>query len=171
MAVTILSKLKVIVPNRFKPKGSTQTATYNAENNTEVLSLPDYREHLEDIYSSRVSDNSQTLIMKLVKSDPDASAALGAYLTTAGSSIPYIVVKDPDGAIDRDGAKIVNELIEALETRRDYSKGYLRPKTLRELSEEFRYMLLARGGIGCETVFGDQLQLTELRNIDMASIR
>lgn len=171
MAGTILSKLKVIVPNRFKPKGSTQTATYNAENNTEVLSLPDYREHLEDIYSTRTSDTSQEIILKLVKSDPDASAALGAYLTTAGSSVPYIIVKDPDGAIDRDGAKIVNELIEALETRRDYSKGYLRRKTLRELSEEFRYMLLARGGIGCETVFGDQLELTELRNIDMASIR
>ena len=112
MAVTILSKLKVVLPNRFKPKGSTQTATYNAENNTEVLSLPDYREHLEDIYSSRTSDNSQELILKLVKSDPDASAALGAYLTTAGSSIPYIIVKDPDGVIDRDGAKRPRNILE-----------------------------------------------------------
>lgn len=171
MAGTILNKLKVIVPNRFKPKGNTQTATYNAENNTEVLSLPDYREHLEDLISTRTEKTSQELVLNLVKSDPDASAALGAYLTTAGSSTPYLIVRDPDGAIDRDGAKIVNELIEVLETRRDYSKGYIRKKTLRELAEEFRYMLLARGGIGCETVFGDQLELTELRQVDMGSIR
>ena len=171
MAGTLLNKLSIVLPNRFKPKGSTQTATYDSENTNEVLSLPDYREHLDDLINSRTSLTSQELVINLVKSDPDASAALGAYLTTAGSSTPYIVVKDPDGAIDRDGAKIVNELIEALETRRDYSKGFIHKKTLREIAEEFRYMLLARGGIACEAIFGDMLELTEMRNVDMGSIR
>lgn len=171
MANQLLSKFKLILPKRTKPKGSTQTGTYNAENNTEVLSLPDYREHLEDLISDRQSLSSQELIMKLVKSDPDASAALGAYLTTAGSAEPYIIVKDPDGAIDREGAKMVNEIIEIYETRRDYSKGFLHKKSIREVAEEFRYMLLARGGIACEAVFGDLLEPTEMRVVDMASLR
>lgn len=171
MATQLLNKLSLVLPTRLKPKGSTQTPTYDAENRADVLSLPDYNDHLTDLMDTRVSSDSQELIMQLVKSDPDASAALGAYLTTAGSSEPYIIVKDPDGAIDRDGAKLVNEILEILETRRDYSKGYLHKKTMREIAEEFRYMLLARGGIGCEAIFGDLLELTELRHVDMASIQ
>ena len=120
----LISKLKVLVPTRLKPKGSTHTGTYDPENKNDVIGLPQYREHLEDLISTRVSSNSKELIKQLVKSDPDASAALNAYLTTAGSSIPYILVKDIDGAIDREGYKLVNEILEILETRRDYSKGY-----------------------------------------------
>ena len=81
MAGTLLNKLSIVLPNRFKPKGSTQTATYDSENTNEVLSLPDYREHLDDLINSRTSLTSQELVINLVKSDPDASAALGAYLT------------------------------------------------------------------------------------------
>lgn len=167
----LISKFKVLLPTRSKPKGSTHTGTFDPENKNEVLSLPDYREHLDDLLSSRQSSNSQELIKQLVKSDPDASAALGAYLTTAGSSQPYILVRDPDGAIDRDGAKMVNEILELLETRRDYSKGFEHKKTLRETAEGMRYLLLAQGGIGAEGVFGDLLELTEIRQVDMASIQ
>lgn len=167
----LISKLKVLVPTRLKPKGSTHTGTYDPENKNDVIGLPQYREHLEDLISTRVSSNSKELIKQLVKSDPDASAALNAYLTTAGSSIPYILVKDLDGAIDREGYKLVNEILEILETRRDYSKGYQHKATLREIAENMRYMIMCQGGCSGEAVFGDFLELTEIRSVDLGSIR
>lgn len=171
MANQLLSKLKVLIPGRTKPKGTVHTGTYDPENNTETLSLPSYREHLDDLLTQRQSESSQDLIQQLVKSDPDASAALSAYLTTAGSSVPFITVRDPDGAMDRDGVKLVNEILEIMETRRDYSKGFMHFKTLREVAENCRYGLLTQGGIGAEGVFGDLLELKEVRQVDMGTIR
>lgn len=167
---SLLSKLKIIVPTRTKPKGSVHTPTYDQENKTEVLSFPEYREHLQDLISNRQSQNSQQLIQELVKSDPDASNALNAYLTVSDVE-PYILVLDPNGQIDRNGQKLVNEIIEYLTVRRDYSKGFMIKKSLRLISEEMRYMLLARGGIGAEAVLDENLGLSEIRNVDMATIR
>jgi hypothetical protein len=167
----ILSKLKVLLPTRTKPKGNFQTPTYDDERKDDVFSLPEYREHLDDLLTTRSSSNSQELIKSLLKSDPDASASLNAYLTTAGKVIPYITVTDVDNAVDRDGYKLVNEIMEILETRRDYTKGFLHKRTLEELANDFRYMIIAQGGIGAEAVFGDLLELTEIRLVELASIR
>jgi len=171
MASKLLTKFKTILPTRAKPKGSTETPTYDSQNSTEVLALPDFQEHLADLIVSRTTQNSQELIEGLLKSDPDASSALHSYLTTCDSVEPYIMVKDADGLIDREGHQLVNEIIELLETRRDYSKGFVHKKSLRQLGEEFRYMMLAQGGICAEAIMGDQLELTEIRVIELASIR
>lgn len=171
MAENILSKFKLLLPTRTKPKGVTQTGSYDAENRTEVLGTPDYREHLQDLQTERAAKNSQEIIQQLLESDPDASAALNAFLTTAGSSKPLIKITDPDGAIDRDGYKILNQIIEILETRRDYSKGFVHKKTLREICEEMRYMILAQGGCSAEAIFGDFLELSAVRMVELSSLR
>jgi hypothetical protein len=167
----ILSKLKILIPTRTKPKGSFITPTFEEEKKDDVFGLPAYREHLDDLLSLRRSSNSQELIKSLLKSDPDASASLNAYLTTAGKVLPYIEVTDVDGAVDREAYKLVNEIIEVLETRRDYTKGFVHKRTLAELANDFRYMIIAQGGIGAEAVFGDILELTEIRLVELASIR
>lgn len=165
----ILSKLKILLPTRSKPKGSADSPTFDAPGKSETLSSPDYQEHLEDILDSRIADNSQELIVQLVKSDPDASSALNAYLTVA-AVVPTVTVVDPDGVIDREGYKIANEIIEAMTVRRDYSKGYQAKKSLRNIAEQLRYMALVRGGVGIEAVFDEQLIPSELRIVDLASI-
>jgi len=166
---TILSKLKILLPTRTKPKGSAETATYDSQANTETLSTPNYQEHLTDLLSTRVTSTSQELIAQLVKSDPDASSALHAYLTVANVN-PTITVVDPDGVIDRDGYKIVNEIIEYMTVRRDYSKGFQSRKSLRTVAEQLRYMALVRGGVAVEAVFDELLLPRELRVIDLATI-
>jgi hypothetical protein len=166
----ILSKLKILLPSRTKPKGSIQTPTYDDAQKSSVLSVPTYKDHLSDLISNRQSQDSQTLILDLLRTDPDASSALNSYLTTADVE-PYILVKDPDGVIDRDGHKIVNQVLEALSVRRDYSKGFMHKRSLRAIFEDMRYMILARGGVGVEAVFDEVLSLSEIRNVDLASIR
>lgn len=167
---TLLSKLAIVLPKSLKPKGSTNTSTFTEANKDKTLDLPSYREHLSDLLSDRSTSTSKELIEKLLVSDPDASAALGAYLTTADVT-PIILVNDVDGAIDREGYKLVNEILEALTSRRDYSKGFEMRKSLRFLCEEFRYMILARGGISAEAVYSDLLLLNEIRLVDIGALK
>lgn len=166
----LLSKLKILLPTRAKPKGTGQTPTYDADRAGDMLDLPAFREHLVDLFQDRTTSTSRELMLALLKSDPDASAALSSYLTTADVD-PMIIVRDPDGAIDREGYKMLNEILEILTTRRDYSKGYENRKSLRYLAEEMRYMILARGGVAAEAVYNELLLLNEIRLVDIATIK
>ncbi len=166
----LLSKLKVLVPGRLKPKGTAVTPSYNRENPAEVLPVPEYRQHLTDILGQRQQLTSQELLVQVVESDPDASSALNAYLTVA-DVMPTVKVFDPDGQLDREGHKVVNQILQLLEVRQDYSKGFQLKPSLRTIAEELRYMLLVRGGISVEAVYGPMLELTEMRVIDVGSLR
>lgn len=166
----ILSKLKILLPKRAKPKGTAVTSTYNADNPKELLSAPEYREHLQNIFSDRQSQTSQELLETLFESDPDMSAAVNAFLTTADIE-PLILVLDAEGQVDREGYRICSELLERLTVRRDYSKGFMRFKSLRVIAEEMRYMVLLRGGIAAEAVFDELLTLSEIRQVDLKSIK
>ena len=103
-----------MLPKSASKKTQTHTANYDPSRKGEVLALPNFKEHIEDILSNRQTETSK-LIAQLVKNDPDASAALGSYLTTADVQ-PIILVKDIDGAIDREGYKLVNQILEGLTT-------------------------------------------------------
>ncbi len=166
----ILSKLAIVLPKSLRPKGTVKTPTYQENSADRTLDLPAYKEHLTDLLSKRSTSTSKELILELLTSDPDASAALGAYMTTADVN-PIILVHDVNGAIDREGYKMVNGLIEALTTRRDYSKGFEMRKSLRYLCEEFRYMILARGGLSAEAVYSDVLLLNEIRLVDIGELK
>lgn len=165
----ILSKLKVLLPTRLKPKGTAYTPSFDPDNTTETLDLPAYREHLQDLFNDRTTKTSKELMLDLLKADPDASSALSAYLTTADVQ-PVITVRDADGAIDREGYKILNQVLEILSTRRDYLKGFQNKRDLRSLAEDLRYMILARGGIASEAVYDPLLILTEIRLVDIGKI-
>lgn len=165
----ILSKIKVLLPTRSKPKGTSYTPTFDPESTSEPLSKPDYQLHLKDIFTERQTAQSYDLMDELSISDPDVSSALSSYLTVA-DQVPTILVRDVDGAIDRDGYKIVNQILEVATSRRDYSKGYKKIQTLRQVAEELRHMLLLRGMIGVEAVMNEFLLLSEFRQIDMQDV-
>lgn len=164
------SLTQIILPKSPKKKAQAYTGTYDPEQRGDVIPLPTFKDHLTDILTERQSGTSRELVMRLVKSDPDASAALGSYLTTADVT-PVIKVLDVDGSIDREGIKLVNGILEVLTTRRDYSTGFSQKKTLRYIAEDLRYMLLARGGIACEAVYDEQLNLSRIAVVDIGSFK
>lgn len=166
----LLSKLKILLPGRLKPKGTAVTPGYNPDNAGELIPLPAYRQHLTDILSQRQQLNSQQLLQQIVESDPDASSALNAYLTVADVA-PTVRVVDLEGQLDRDGHKLLNEIVENLEVRRDYTKGFQLKPSIRSLAESLRYMLLVRGGIAVEAVYGLMLELVEFRIVDLGTIQ
>jgi len=164
------SLLKIVLPSKkANEKGTGFTPTYNAASPNTTLSVPQYREHLTDIFDTRTVTDSRALLKELFKHDPDVSAAVHAYLTVADTD-PYYRVVDEEGNIDHDGMKLLDGVLYALTTRLDYSKGFQYRPSLRTIAENMRYMLLLRGGIGAELVVNKQMLPNEVRNVDLATV-
>lgn len=169
MASKIQNLLKVILPKRQKPQGQALTTTFNPSSPENVLTLPGYQDHLEDIFTTRAASDSREMMKKLFVHDPDVSAAVNAYLTVANTQ-PVFVVKDMEGVVDREGHKTLNTILQALTTRFDYKQGFVLKQSVRAISENMRYMVLLRGACSAELVFNKQQLPYEVRQVDPATI-
>lgn len=172
MAKGSLSKLfEYILPKKKTSAGGTSyTDTFDPTKTAQTLDMPEYTEHLTDIADTRLTENSLELIQELMHTDPDVSAALNAYLTTANTEMLYKVV-DSGGQTSRDGQKQLDSILYKIFDISDYSLGFQAKPSLREFLEGLRYMLLMRGAIGCELIFDKTAQPCEIRNVDMNTVK
>lgn len=153
----------------MKKGGNASTGTFNPQQSQNVLTAPQYQDHLSDIFSSRQADDARTLIMSLIVHDPDMSAALHGYLTMANTQ-PIILVRDMEGEIDADATRDLMKQIKYMTVPTDYTRGFQLKQTLDQWCEEIRYMILARGGAGVELVFDKSLMPDDLRNVDLNTV-
>lgn len=152
--------------------GNTITPTYRPiRQGTVATTLPSPvgREHLKDIFSTRLRETSASLIKTLFVIDPDASAAVNAYLTLS-DTVPDITVYDTEWKIDREGQNLLRSIIHYILEERS-GESFKLKSSLRTYCEEQRYMLLLRGGIMTEMVFDRTYAPSEFRLVDMQSIR
>lgn len=164
------SVLDLVLPKRRPRKsGRTATGTFRPTQTEQRLSVPAYRDHLEDIFSTRTAQDSRSLLKSLFNHDPDVSAAVNAYLTIANTD-PVYTVRDENGQIDREGHQLLDQIITALTYQTDYSKRFQLKPSLRTIAENMRYMVLLRGGCASELIVNEQFVPTEVRNVDLASI-
>lgn len=162
--------IEFILPTKkTRSEGTSVTNTYKS-GNAETLASPSYRDHLEDLYSTRQSQNSNELLKNLFITDPDCSAAVNAYLTTSNTEI-ISVAKDAEGNYSQEGTKILYNVMNLIFRRNDYTLNYQMKPSLQELRNELKYMLLLRGGIGAEMVFDKLLRPSEIRVVDMLYIK
>lgn len=141
---------------------------YNARQAT--MTVPAYREHLEDIFNTRTANDSRTLMPSLANMDPDVSSAITAFLSVAASAPLYVAAYDLKGQLDPKGVELARQLLVALTTTNDYTQGYSAKPTLNALSNIHRYMILLRGATACELVLDKRYIPTELRTVDYASL-
>lgn len=170
--MSLLTKINnVVTPYKKKPnpKGNAYTNTYQPSATNSVLSAPAYRSHLTDIYESRIAGDSRTLLKDLFKYDSDISATVHAFLT-ASNTDPRLFVYDAEGVLDKDGNDTLKMLIGMLVRRNDYSTGFEITKSLREIAEELRYMIMLRGACCGELVFDKLLYPNELRTVDAVTL-
>lgn len=171
MTTNLAQFLTIVAPKRkAKAGGQASTETFNPSQSAQVLTVPNYNDHLTDIFSSRQSDDSRTLMKSLFKNDPDVSATVNSYLTLANTPMA-VVVRDLEGQIDRDATKDLMKAIKLLTVPTDYTLGFRLTKSLETLCEELRYMLLLRGGIGTELILDKRLAPFEVRNVDLLNIK
>lgn len=171
MATNINKLFDFILPKKKSSAGGTSyTDTFDPTRTSDTLDMPDYVEHLNDISETRLTDNSIELVAELLHTDPDVSAALNAYLTTADTEMLYKVT-DSAGETSIEGQKLLEGILYKIFEISDYSLGFQSKPSLREFLEGLRYMLLMRGAIGCELVFDKTAQPYEIRNVDMNTIK
>lgn len=170
MATLGSALFSIVAPKKSGKKGGVgYTSTFNPQTADRVLTVPQYREHLTDIFSSRSSNDSRTLLKELFRTDPDVSAAVFSYLTMANTD-PLIIWRDLEGQIDREATKTLLQMIKFMTVPTDYTLGFQMKQTLRAWAEEMRYMGLLRGGIGCELILNDKLMPSDLQQIDLVSV-
>lgn len=170
--MAIASKLlNLILPTKASKKPVGSTNTFNPTlGDRSFLPAPAYQDHLTDLQTLRQSSDAKSLMSWLFKQDPDVSAAVNAYLTTADTPL-IVYVQKLDGSFDEQGHKTVSQILLGLTTRTDYSKGYQRVTSLRGICEQLRYMILLRGAVGVELVLDKYLIPNRLNNIDMVTIK
>lgn len=172
MADNLTSKLLAIVPFKKKAKagGTAITSTYNPTQSDQVLTLPQYREHQDDLFQDRLAQTSQELIKKMMQHDPDVSGTVNGYLTLADTQM-IVYAEDLDGNVDPEKSRELQQLVTKLSHQTDYTLGFQLRQGIYRQAEELRYMLLMRGAIGAELVFDKAGTPDSVRNVDMASIR
>ncbi|GBU16882.1 MULTISPECIES: hypothetical protein [Methylobacterium] len=172
MADNLASKLLAIVPFKKKARagGTANTPTYNPQNADQVLTLPQYRDHQDDLFQDRLADNSQSLIKKMMQNDPDMSGTVNGYLTLADTQM-IVYAEDLDGNVDEEKSRELQQLVTKLSHQTDYTLGFQLRQGIYRQAEELRYMLLMRGAIGGELVFDKAGTPDHIRNVDMAGIR
>lgn len=168
MANNLLTQ--ILVPKkRPNPQGTAFTSTFRPSGTGSILARPDFKSHMKDIFNDRTVNDSKQIIHDLLKYDSDVSATLHAFLTIADTEM-VTCVYDENGLLDRDGHQQFEQLRNTMFVRNDYTTGYAFCKSLREHSEDLRYMTLARGGIAAELVFNKLLIPTEIRQIDISTL-
>lgn len=170
---SLTSKLgQILLPKKTpSPQGVSNSPTFQSNNSANVLTVPAYRDHLTDIFTTRSADDANTLLQNLLVQDADASAALNAYLTVADTD-PILYVKDINDMIDREGQKTLNAILDTLTTRYDYNTvGFQYKPTLRAMAEELRYMLLLRGMMVAEAIISKEGVFDAIRLVDPVSLK
>ena len=166
---TLSNLIKLVLPKKASTKPVARTNTFNPSLGSALLPVPGYRDHLTDMPTNRGSLDSRQILQNLLKYDADVSAAVFAYLTVADTK-PIFHVRDLTGAFDPTGYGTVNQLLQSLGTRTDYSQGYDRTVSVRGLCEQLRYMVLLRGAVGIELVLDKNKLPTRFNQIDMSTV-
>lgn len=164
--------LNVVLPRiRGRNGGVSDSTTFNRSSPDTVLARPSDRDHLNSLLDRRLSQDGATLMAELFQSDSDISATVNAFLTVADTE-PRWVVRDATGAVDRAGQQVVENIVQAIFTRSDYTKPakFAMKPSMRALFESLRYMVLLRGGLGVELVMDQRQVPHELRIVDLQNV-
>jgi hypothetical protein len=163
------SKLGAGIKKIQKGAAKGFTRTFNPNLQTGLLPVPVAREHLSDLLTNRQTQNANQLMEGLFRSDPDVSAAVGAYLTLADTPM-RMVVRTPEGEIDAAATLDAQKIFRALTSVTDYTLGFQLKADGRTLCQELRTMMLLRGAAGGELVLDKALVPSRIQHVDMSTI-
>lgn len=157
----------------LKPKAGviSRLPTYDANSRDGKISVPDFNQHTQDIFETRVANDSRTLMAEMFVHDSDLSAAVNGYLTLANTKLMMWVTDPATGDINRDLTMSLTAMMTALTEPFDYSLGFQLKPDLPTTTEEMRYMTLLRSGVGTELVLDKQLTPMRLENVDLATVQ
>jgi DNA-binding transcriptional regulator YdaS (Cro superfamily) len=165
------SVLNFVLPKRkSRAGGELNTPTFQPQNPNLILTLPTYRDHQTDIFTSRASEDSRALIKQLARHDPDVSAAIHGYMTLANTQM-IAFARTVEGEVDLEASRKLQKLLTRLAQQVDYTAGYQLRQSIEQQCADMRYLCLIHGGFGAELVFDKAAAPDNVKLIDMTSIR
>lgn len=164
-----LSAIQLVLPKK-KAKAGGQASTPTFKQGQEILSLPRYRDHLTDLFTSRQASDSRALMSELSRHDSDVSASFFAYQSISGAANWVVKAWDMAGQLSPEGIALANQILERVTTTTDYSLGFSAKPSLRQINDDMRFWTLLRGAPGAELVLNKKFEPDTLRLIDMAQI-
>ena len=167
--MALLDSFDFVLPKKKqRAGGASATPGFDATNPIRVV--PGYDNHRRDLFNSRLSDDSRSLLSDLTRHDPDVSAAIFAYGTISSSADIIVTAYDNNGQLSSDGINTANAVLSRLFKTSDYTLGHNSKASRKQFFDDLRFSTLLRGAIGLELVYDKTLEPYELRNVDMASI-
>lgn len=145
--------------------------TTSKPNPKTALPLNDPRLINTDITQLRTAGTTREQIAAFVRSSPDLSAALTAYIRT-GVTGGYIgIAKNMDGTVSPDGTAALAQILTRMDTVNDYTIGYDDSPSIRALSESWAVELLTYGGMCGELVLNKALLPDKIQPVSITQIR
>lgn len=162
---------QVLLPKSLQQTGVAvgNPVIYNSNQTTSILAGLPTTQHLRDLISERRGTADNDLIQTLMTYDPDVGAAVNAYLTLANQTMRYLC-KDSTGAIDVKAQSIIDEVVMSLGNTDDYTKGFVKNRSIHQRNADFRYMVLMRGSIAAELVLDKNFGVTDLSMVDTKTL-
>lgn len=167
--MALLDNFNILLP-KAKGKAGGQAITTTFRQGNPVVATPGYTNHVDDLFNSRIADDSRTLLNNLFRHDPDVSSAVFAFSAISASSPITLKAYDLEGQLDPDGMVLGNKIMDKLFNVYDYTLGYNSKTSLKQFLDDCRYSTLLRGAVGFELVLDKTYAPDRLRLVDMATI-
>lgn len=123
-----------------------------------------------DVTTLRVGNDSREVIAKFSRQTPDLSAAVTAYVRVGITSGYTAVANNPDGTINPDATRALQQLLTWFNVLNDYTLGYDDGGSIRSISEQWAWELMQQGAMAGELVLNklrlpDKVQPLSVRHI------
>ena len=168
-----VTNLPPLAPIKAKSKQQSLPSFFTSAKPSQTASLPRTDSQIlnSDITALRsTSRNSRESVRNFVAASPDLSAAIFAYLRMAVTQSYTAVAYSPDGRIDVEATKLVQQLISRMEHIGDYTAGFSQNPSIRSSSESLAKELLVYGSASLEVVFDKSLTPSKLQPISVTNI-
>lgn len=119
---------------------------------TSPLLLKDRQLANTDITTLRAGSSTRAIIRDFVRSSPDLSATVSAYIRVGITDTYSAVAKNPDGTINPEATLALQQIIARIDVLPDYTIGYDDAPSLRALSETLGRELMMYGSMCGELV-------------------
>lgn len=149
------SKLPPPSEPKVKPKQASfpgYISSTRVNNDTKINRVDIQAANLDPVTSFRNLQTTPQVIRNLCRVNPDASAALGAYLRVGIPEKYIVLARDPDGSVNDDGTRIAFELLQRMDKMPGYDSGFSQVDSIRSVSEALAKEAVIEGALAMELV-------------------
>lgn len=167
------TQLAPVAPPKVKPKQQSYPGFATNVTPTEsALRRTDLALANTDILSFRAESDSRKMLAKLVKANPDLSAAASAFLRVGLTQEYRIWARNMDGTFNRDASQLAHELVMRWDLVPNYAEeGFSQTASLRSLAETLGLEILTNGACMAELVLDKSRLPAKVSAIPVTSLK